>query len=300
MASAGWPDLAILELLVAVQDHGSIGAAAEAVGMDQPNASRALRRYERRLGLPLLLRSTRGTQLTNEAGQLVAAGRDILAAAERMTERVGTLRAARAGRVRVAASQTIAEYLLPRWLADYGQQPGAAQVEVTVANSVQVRALVLGDDADLGFVETTSLGKGLQAQKVATDHLVVVVAPSHPWARRRTPLTATELAATPLVVREEGSGTRDSFEDACTRAGLHLGEPLHALASNAAVRTSAMSGVAPAVLSELTVGEALASQRLVSVPVEGLTLNRPLRAVWRKGSLPGGAAADLLRACDRR
>ncbi len=300
MTPPGWPDLAILELLVAVQDHGSIGAAADAVGMDQPNASRALRRYERRLGLPLLLRSTRGTQLTDEASQLVTASREILDAAERLTESVSTLRAARIGRVRVSASQTIAEYLLPQWLADYGQQPGAAQVQVTVANSVQVRVRVINDDADLGFVEATHLGKGLHARRVATDHLVVVVAPSHPWAKRRTPLTVTELAATPLVVREAGSGTRDSFEDACTRAGLHLSEPLYELGSNAAVRISAMSGVAPAVLSELTVGEALASHRLVSVPIDGHPMARPLRAVWRKGTRPAPATAELLQVCDGR
>lgn len=284
---------------MAVQDHGSIGAAAEAVGMDQPNASRALRRYERRLGLPLLLRSTRGTQLTDEASQLVATSREILGAVERLTESVSTLRAARTGRVRVAASQTIAEYLLPQWLGHYGQQPGAAQVRVTVANSVQVRGLVVNGEADLGFVEATHPGKGLHARRVATDHLVVVVTPSHPWARLRAPLAAEELAATPLVVREVGSGTRDAFEDACARAGLQPSEPLHELASNAAVRTSAMSGAAPAVLSELAVGEALAARRLVPVPVEGLALTRPLRAVWRRGTHPAAAAADLLLACRR-
>lgn len=291
-----WPDLGVIELLVAVEDHGSIGAAAAAVGMAQPNASRALQRLERRSGVPLLVRSTRGTALTAEAALVVDWGREALAAAERLTASMAALGTTRASRLRVAASQTVAEYLLPGWLADYRERPGAVEVQLEVGNSVQVTAAVVEGSADLGFVESSHLGKGVRSRRVGTDHLVVVVAPGHPWARRRSPLSAEQLAGTGLVVREAGSGTRDALEHALTRAGLDASEPAQALASNAAVRVAAMAGVAPAVLSEHAVREAVDSGRLVRVPVDGVDLARPLRAVWREGARPLDAAGDLLQA----
>ncbi len=291
-----WPDLGVIELLVAVEDHGSIGAAAAAVGMAQPNASRALQRLERRSGVPLLVRSTRGTALTTEAALVVDWGREALAAAERLTASMAALGTTRASRLRVAASQTVAEYLLPGWLADYRERPGAVEVQLEVGNSVQVTAAVVEGSADLGFVESSHLGKGVRSRRVGTDHLVVVVAPGHAWARRRSPLSAEQLAGTALVVREAGSGTRDALEHALERAGLDVTEPAQALASSAAVRVAAMAGVAPAVLSEHAVREAVDSGRLVRVPVDGVDLARPLRAVWREGARPLDAAGDLLQA----
>lgn len=289
-----WPDLAVIELLVAVEDHGSIGAAAAAVGMAQPNASRALQRLERRSGVPLLVRSTRGTRLTPEAGLVVDWGREALASAERLTASMAALGATCASRLRVAASQTVAEYLLPTWLADYREQPGAAEVQLEVGNSVQVTAAVLAGTADLGFVESSHLGKGVRSRRVGTDHLVVVVDPGHPWARRRSSLAAAQLAGAALVVREAGSGTREALEHALSLAGLGVAAPAQALGSNAAVRVAAMAGVAPAVLSEHAVREAVDSGRLVRVPVAGVDLTRPLRAIWRQGSPPVDAAAELL------
>lgn len=289
------PQYVVLQLLVALQDRGSIGTAADAVGMTQPNASRALRRYERRCGVPLLVRSPKGTRLTPEGDLVVAWARDVISSTERLVAGTDALSGTLRGRLRVAASQTVAEYLVPGWLADYRQSPGAVEVELTVANSVQVSAAVLDGSADLGFIESATLTKGLRARQVGTDRLVVVVTPAHPWARLRNPLPAAELAATPLVVREPGSGTRDALEQVCHGAGLTVVEPAQSLASNAAVRVAAMAGVAPAALSEHAVREAVDTGRLVRVEVDGLDLARALRAVWRGGAAPLPAARELVR-----
>ncbi len=88
---------------------------------------------------------------------------------------------------------------------------------------------------------------------IAHDRLVVVTAPGHPWARRGKPLAAEELAATPLILREEGSGTRQVLDAALGG----LARPLIELSSTTAVKASAVSGAGPSVLSELAVGEEL-------------------------------------------
>jgi DNA-binding transcriptional LysR family regulator len=200
------------------------------------------------------------------------------------------LRDRRDSRLRVAASMTIAEYLLPGWLlALHAERPDTA-VSLLAGNSAKVAELLLSGEADLGFVEGLTVPTGLDSTVIAHDRLIVVTAPGHPWARRRRPLTPEELASTPLILRERGSGTRQVLDAALGG----LARPLIELSSTTAVKASAVSGAGPSVLSELVVGEELSLRRLVSIPVEGVSLRRDLRAVWPTGHRPTGPARELL------
>ncbi|MEU7568142.1 LysR family transcriptional regulator [Streptomyces fradiae] len=287
------PDLGALELLLAVARHGSLGRAAREVGITQPAASGRIRSMERQLGVALVDRSPRGSRLTDAGALVTDWARRIVEAAEAFDAGAQALRDRRDSRLRVAASMTIAEYLLPGWLiALRAERPGTA-VSLQAGNSAAVAALLLAGDADLGYVEGLAVPDGLDGVVVARDRLVVVAAPSHRWARRRAPVTPAELAETPLVLREYGSGTRQVLDSALVAHG-GLAAPLMELASTTAVKAAAVSGAGPAVLSELAVSEELASRRLVEVPVEGADLRRALRAVWPTGPRPTGPARDLL------
>ncbi|UOQ87911.1 LysR family transcriptional regulator [Agromyces endophyticus] len=298
-----WPDLAVLELLAAIGEHGSLGAAARAVGMAQPNASRAIATLERNLGLSLVERHPRGSRLTadgvvvaEQAARLVDGAGELLATSRALRER-------HEARLDIAASLTVAEYLLPAWIAGLRHAHPDLDVRVRVENSTQVFELLAERTIDLGFVESPTVPRGLHSRTVARDRLVVVVAASHPWTRR-THVTPDELAATPLVSREPGSGTRSTLAEALGAgrgggtapefAAPELAAPAMVLSSNAAVLISAASGAGPAVLSELAVRPWIARGELVEVPVEGLDLRRRLRAVWRTGEPVSTPAAALL------
>lgn len=287
------PDLGALQLLLAVARLGSLGRAARELGITQPAASSRVRTMERMLGVALVERSPRGSRLT-DAGVLVTdwAGR-IVEAAEAFDAGAQALRGRRDSRLRVAASMTIAEYLLPGWLiALRTRRPGTA-VSLFAGNSSAVAERLLAAEADLGFVEGLAVPPGLDGTVIGHDRLVVVTAPGHPWARRRAPLDAAELAATPLILRERGSGTRQVLDAALVSHG-GVAEPLLELASTTAAKAAVVSGAGPSVLSELAVGEELAARRLVEIPVPGVGLRRDLRAVWPTGHRPTGPARDLL------
>lgn len=289
-----WPDLGVLELLVTVAELGSLSAAAERLGVPQPSASRSLARFERRVGLSLVERTARGSRVTPDGALFVDWARSLLAEAERFTLATRALRSQHAAQLVVAASMTVAEYLVPRWLGAFRRAHPDVEVTLQVTNSDRVAELLGSGEAEVGFVETTAVPGGLHWTEVGEDRLLVVVAPGHPWARRRRPVGAAELAATPLVLREEGSGTRRTLVDACAVAGLDLVPPAQALGSNAAVRISAMSGAGPAVLSEQAVREQVRSGDLVAVRTTGLDLARRLRAGWAGGRRPVGLVADLV------
>ncbi|QTD97470.1 LysR family transcriptional regulator [Streptomyces cyanogenus] len=284
------PDLAALELLLAVARLGSLGAAAREVGITQPAASSRIRSMERQLGVALVDRSPRGSRLTDAGALVTDWARRVVEAAAAFDAGARALRDRRDSRLRVAASMTIAEYLLPGWLlALHAERPDTA-VSLLAGNSAKVAELLLAGEADLGFVEGLSVPTGLDSAVIAHDRLIVVTAPGHPWARRRRPVTAAELAATPLILRERGSGTRQVLDAALGG----LARPLIELSSTTAVKASAVSGAGPSVLSELAVGEELSMRRLVSIPVDGVALRRDLRAVWPTGHRPTGPARELL------
>jgi DNA-binding transcriptional LysR family regulator len=290
-----FPAVDDLLVLLAVAETGSVSAAARSLDLAQPNASRTLRRLEHRLGVRLLNRDTRGSSLTSEGSLVVDWARDVVESNTRLITSVDALRGYRKARLAIAASQTIAEELLPRWLAALRARYPGMEVALTVANSTEVGHLISAGGA-LGFVESPQLPRSIEvpveSRTVATDRLVVVVSPDHEWARRTRPVTLAELAATRLVVREPGSGTRVSFEQAV--AHLNLATPALELASNAAVRVAVSAGAGPAVLSELAVQSSVANGDLRAVMVEDLIIERPLRAVWAVSPTPSAELAHLV------
>ncbi|NMO00062.1 LysR family transcriptional regulator [Gordonia sp. TBRC 11910] len=290
-------DLAALELLVAVDDHGSLSAAARTLSMAQPNASRALGRLERQLGVTLLQRTTAGSKLTAQGTMIVHWARQIVGDAESLLRVADGLQSSRAAELTVGASLTVAEHLMPRWLGEFRTLHPDVTIHLQVQNSTAVVTRVESQDYDVGFIESPSVPKTLHNITVARDRLVVVVPPQHPWTRRRRPVDAAELAATPLLVREPGSGTRTTLDVAL--AAYDRADPLLELGSSAAIRTAVESGMGPAVLSTLAVADHVDAGSLRVVDIEGLDLRRSLRAVWRPPKQVAGPAGDLIRIARR-
>lgn len=276
-------DLTGFDLLLSVARLGSLGRAAAEHGISQPAASARMRQLEGRLGLALIDRSPRGSTLT-QVGALVADWAQAVAdAAATLDAGVAALRLERDSRLRVAASMTVAEYLLPAWLIALRAAGSGAAVALSAVNSAEVAKAVLTGAADIGFVEGLGLPDGLRAGPVGQDTLTVVVAPSHPWARRHG-VPPDELAATPLVSRESGSGTRGFFEQALrAQAGLERVPPLAELSSTTAIKAAVAAGAGPAVLSSLAVAAELSAGTLRAVTITGLNLDRTLLAVWAAG-----------------
>lgn len=288
------PSVASLDLFVSVAHLGSLSAAAQDHGMSQPSASARIRQLERQLGVDLLDRGPNGSTPT-AAGALVAEwAQQVTASLQDLLDSTRALHSAPSS-IRVAASFTVAEHLLPRWLGAVRQRHPDTDVELAVVNSAAALDQVRSGTAQLGFIESTGAIGDLHSRIVGRDELVVVVDPQHPWARRHRPLGIDALTDTPLVWRERGSGTRDALVAALATQGVELAPPALELASTSAVRAAVESGAGPGVLSRLTVTDALAGGRLVAVAVADLDLRRDLRAVWSSARLPP-AARSLLDA----
>ncbi|MDF1487609.1 LysR family transcriptional regulator [Tessaracoccus caeni] len=286
------PNLQALALFLAVVDEGSLGAGARKMGMYQPNASRMIAQLEAEAGAPLLKRHPRGSRPTSTGLLFAAHARRLLDAADEFSDWLHHSHDHDVIELQVGASMTIAEHLLPAWLAELRRAEPRVRVEVHVHNSAQVINETLDGTLQLGLVETPNLPPTLNTAPLRQDELALVVAPHHPWAARSDGIALEELATTPLIVREGGSGTRNAFEELMN--GLPLAEPTQVLGSNAAVRVAVAAGAGPAVLSVLAVRTQLSTGELRRVPLRNTALRRPLTAIWKGPRRLRGAPAHLL------
>lgn len=291
------PELTSLRLLRVIAGGGSISEAARVHGLSQPAASKRIASLERSMGVSLIERTPAGSRLTGE-GLVVAdwAGK-VLATVEQMSDAVATMRANTAADLRLASSMTIAEHLVPVWLSALRAMRSDLHVGLRVTNSQDVQRLVVEEQADLGLIESSSWDRRLDAKALAHDRLAVVVSPGHRWARRRSPLTLDELAAAQLIVREPGSGTRETLDRLL--GSMPRAEPLLEMGSNAAVKGAVRAGAGPAVLSLLAVRDEIRSDRLTEVAVAGMDLRRVLYAVWRRGRRLDKESSALLSIASR-
>src|SRR5919197_3751731 len=265
------PELSALDVLLTVAQAGSLNAAATQLGVSQQAVSARISAIEAQTGVRLFTRSRTGSSLTPEGTVVAQWASRVLDAAHELDVGLAALRAEQRGRLRVSASLTVAEHLLPGWLVSFHAAARArgdhlAEVTLTAANSGVVADHVRAGSADLGFIESPSVPSGLRSRVVARDELLLVVRRDHPFVRRRRPVDPGLLARTPLVSRELGSGTREALTAALRAAlgpALRQADPVLAPSTTSAIRGAAHAGAGPAVLSKLAVQDDLATRRLV-------------------------------------
>lgn len=283
--------LATLRLIDAIADTGSIARAARLVGCSQPQATRALQKAELEMGLTLFTRTAAGSQPTPEGTLVIGWARGVLEAAAVLQTGVRSLKQRHDAKFAIAASLTLAEHLVPSWLRVFHDRHREVSVSLTAVNSLTVIAKVRQGKVDLGFIESPGAPSGLPQVVVGGDRLVLIVATDHPWAKRRRPVSFSELAQTPLVMRESGSGTRQAIDQALSDFGQAV--PLVEVASAEGVRRLVAEGMGPALISELAAASALQAREVRQVPIER-DITRVFRAIWPASSPLDGTLGDFV------
>lgn len=258
-----------LRIFVAVAEREHVTRAARALHLTQSAVSAAVSALEGRHGVKLFHRVGRRIELT-EAGRLfLDEARAVLARADAAASVLDELGGLERGVLTVNASQTIASYWLPTRLVAFRAMHPKIVIRLSVGNTAQVAEAVRDGLADLGFVEGRVDDPSLLQAQVGSDRLIVVTAPSHPWAAGEK-LSAEDLARGQWVLREPGSGTRSEFEAELIRLGARPEalELAMELPSNEAVRTAVEVGAGATALSELVAAPALAAGTLKRANVQ--------------------------------
>ena len=240
--------------------------AAESLEVAQSAVSSAIAVLESRHGTRLFDREGRGIRL-NQAGALfLTEARAVLARAAMAEAVLSDLTGLRRGRLAIAASQTVGNYWLPRHIVALKQAHPGIEVALILGNTHQVGRAIHDGTADLGFIEGVVEDASLTSTVVGRDQLVLLVNPDHDWSRK--PPAREELSHYPWVLREVGSGTRQTFLRALSELGLAVDnlDIVLELPSNEAVRSAVEAGLGATALSASVAAASLEAGLLHHVP----------------------------------
>ena len=289
-----------LHVFRSVAEQLNFTRAAAALHISQPAVTRHIKLLEEHYGQPLFRRAADGITLTPAGHSLLehAVRAEELDRAVEQQIRAG--QAMVAGTLKLGASTTIAQYLLPRWLGQFQQKYPGVELSLRMGNTAEVAGALLAHRIDLGLIEGPSGRRELKTERFAEDEIVPVVSPEHVLARKSR-ITPAELAATPCVLREPGSGTRQVVGLALKRVGIDLRKLTVVLESDSSetIKGLVASGVGIGFLSRLALRHELALGRLKVLAVAGLRITRPLHVLYPQGPRPagvGGVFVDFLGA----
>ena len=285
-----------LKVFRAVAGQMSFRKAAESLHLSQPAVSQQIRALEEETGTRLFDRSNgegHGTQIAlTEAGRVLL--RYANQAAQTMIEAQRELAALNhtvAGELRIGASTTVAQYILPHILGAFLRQYPHVHPSVTSGNTEYVVEAVVKEKIALGIIEGPAMRRDVKTERMVQDEMVLVVNPEHSWAANKTSIRAEALARTPLLLRERGSGSRRVVERALKQAGLPLKSLRVAieLDSTEAILSGIEANLGAGFVSRWAISRALRLNMVRIVRVEGLRILRDFSFVRLAGAEQTGA-----------
>jgi DNA-binding transcriptional LysR family regulator len=289
-----------LRTLVSIMDYGSLSAAARAMRISQPAVTKQVQRMESEVGLALLVRGPkREVELTPAGEKVLAFARETLLHLEALNRELAGLKALDQGTLTLAASTIPGEYVLPGVLAAFRARYPQVSVQMTVGDTAGVATRLLADEVDVGVVGSAVRRPGLRLERLVSDEVVLVVPPGHRFAGRGR-VAVEELRGETFVLREEGSGTRRSVDEALAAAGTRLPQEQVALVlgSTQAILQAVEQGLGLGFVSARAAAQAQADGHLACVRLSGVDLHRDLYLAYlprRAGDPLVGRFLDFAR-----
>jgi DNA-binding transcriptional LysR family regulator len=262
---------------------GSFSEVARRLGISQPAVSFQIQKLEQELGTRLIDRGQKTITLTQAGQRLLKFAEGVASGRESLAKDLEHLREDVYGDLHIAASTIPGEFLLPGLLAGFKKRYPAVNVRLDVADSLTVIERIRGNKADTGFCGVPPEGNDLTSFKIGGDEIVLIVFPSHPFARKGE-IAPEEIAGEPLIYRETTSGTQRSLETLLAHAGITTEKwtPNMVLGSTQSVVSAVAAGAGIAFISSLAVKNCAAQGAVVRVAVKGLRLTRDFYGVYRR------------------
>jgi DNA-binding transcriptional LysR family regulator len=282
-----------IEVFVATARKGNVTQAAHAVGMTQSAASMALADFERQLGSLLFDRIGKRLALNEDGRALYPKAVEMIERAQEMEQLLH--KEGRAVNLRLGASSTIGNYLLPQMIGQFRASRPGSRILLDVGNTQQVINAVRHFEIDVGFVEGPCLDADIEAMFWRPDELAICAAPGHPLAQPGA-VSVEALREAAWILRERGSGTREVVEQLLTSqlGDIHL---TMELGGTEAIKRAVESGMGISCLPQIALTGAVERGNLVAIQTPFLRLTRVLHILLHKQKYRTEGIASLLRMC---
>jgi DNA-binding transcriptional LysR family regulator len=282
-----------LEIFVAIARTGNVSRAAEMVSLSQSAASTALAELERQFDCQLFDRNGKLLKLNTLGKTLLPVASSLLTQAveiEHLLDGKSSL-----GELNVGATLTIGNYLAIMIISEFMQDHADCHISLKVKNTQTILHQLANYELDLGLIEGSCHHPELSAETWIEDELAVFCSPLHPLARLASVTTADLLAQT-WILREQGSGTRETFDQALRHNLPELKVRLE-LEHTEAIKRAVESGLGVGCISRLALRDAFRRGSLIEIPVPQWDLRRQFIFVWHKNRYRSPAMVKFLDYC---
>ena len=287
-----WPTFQQLRYLVAIADAGTFGAAADEEFVTQPAISAQIKELERKLGVTLFERSSRGVFMTMQGSEVVERARAIL---RDMKDLVGSthyegdhLR----GRIGLGVIPTLAPYVLPNVVRFIMSTHPKAELHIHELQTIHLLDSLRRGIIDLGLLALPVGSEEFTTESIGLDSFVLAMSESHPLAKEKSPVKLDVLRDERVILLEEGHCLRDQATQVCR---LVFSEPSEVQATSMATLAQMVAaGLGVTLLPECAVKiEAAPGRGIVTRKFVGVPPNRTVGLVWRKSSPYSRAFSEL-------
>jgi DNA-binding transcriptional LysR family regulator len=284
-----------LKVFRTVARHLNFRKAAEELCLTQPAVTLQIKTLELSLGVQLFDRSGARISLTSAGSVLLKYAHNIGELESAALAALALLAGDQRGDLRIGASLTIAQYILPHLLGAFQQQHPQVRPHVTTCNTEQVLEELVARDVSVGFIEGPALRRDVHTETFLEDEIVLMVPPSHEWSERGF-VEPAELKQERMIMRERGSGTRRVVEMALQKAGVQAKQLKLAMEfdSTEGIMTAVEAGLGIGFASLWSISKALQLGSLRIVPIHDVRITRPLRVAYARNQEPQGITLAFL------
>lgn len=282
-----------LEIFVAIARTGNVSRAAEVVALSQSAASTALAELERQFDCQLFDRNGKLLKLNALGKTLLPVASSLLTQAAEIEQLLSGKSSL--GDLSVGATLTIGNYLAIMIISEFMQNHLDCHIALQVKNTQAILQQIAGYELDLGLIEGSCHHPELAAETWIEDELAVFCAPSHPLANAAA-VTMNELLTASWILREQGSGTRETFDQALRHHLPELKIRLE-LEHTEAIKRAVESGLGIGCISRLALRDAFKRGSLVEIKMPQLDLRRQFMFVWHKNRYQTPAMIAFLNYC---
>ena len=277
-------DLWRLNIFCKVIKLRSFTKAAEISRLSQPTVSGHIKYLENHFGCKLIDRLGREAAPTKAGEILYTYATQLIALKEETEAALAQFPGDMKGHLMIGGSTIPGSYILPSLMGNFRKEYPEVKITLVLGDTEKITKEVLEGHIEVGIVGAKSQERTISHVRFIEDILVLVLPASHKWAKRSS-IAVAELAKEPFIIRERGSGTRKSIEDALKKGGHSLGmlNIVAEMGSTESVCQGIKAGVGISILSKRAVSEDISNGTLRGIAIEGLPLKRDFYLITHKG-----------------
>jgi DNA-binding transcriptional LysR family regulator len=283
-----------LKVFCAVAETGSFSKASKMVNLTQPAVSLQIQALEESYETALFERSGKNITLTAAGKLLYQYAKDILNLYTTVEKEINNLTGLSKGSLQVGASSTIGNYLLPTVIIAFKKKYPKIDVNLFVSNTKGIIELLNTGRIDIGLVEGDAPKQSLDIEKLLEDELVLIMPPDHLWVKRKN-ISVSELLSQPVIMREDGSGTRQMIEKHLMQNKIspsNLRMSL-VLGSTEAIKSAVEHGMGVSILSHWTVRKEVQFGTIKTNTFRDIRFTRNFNIVFHKRGALSNTAKDF-------